>query len=132
MDTEFGDGGCSCGAVRFRVQGEPRRVGICHCLDCRKAHGAVFNAYAIFAKSQVEVRGELRGWEGSPDYSRRFCPACGSRVCGTGEGEELEVALGCFDTPGRYAPQYESWVVRREPWLAPLPVRQNPGNLPDA
>jgi hypothetical protein len=131
MDEQFGDGGCACGAVRFRVQGEPRRLGICHCLDCRKAHGAVFNAFAIFATAQVEMRGELRDWHGSPGYNRRYCASCGSRVCGTGAGDEIELALGSFDATDRYTPQYESWVGRREHWLAPLPVPQNPGNLPD-
>jgi hypothetical protein len=131
MDGNFGDGGCACGAVRFRVQGDPRRVGICHCLDCRKAHGSVFNAFAIFTTAQVEMRGELRDWHGSPGYNRRYCSACGSRVCGTGDGDEIELALGSFDAPGRYTPQYESWVGRREHWLTPLPVPQNPGNLPD-
>jgi hypothetical protein len=131
MDEIFGEGGCGCGAVRFRVEGEPVRVGICHCLDCRKAHASVFNAFAIFDVARVELRGELRDWESSPGYNRRFCARCGARVCGAGEGGEIELALGSFDQPGRYSPQYESWVVRREPWLAPLAVRQNPGNLPD-
>ena len=35
-------GGCLCGDVRLRASGEPYRVGICHCLDCRKHHGALF------------------------------------------------------------------------------------------
>ena len=35
-------GGCVCGKVRFEADGEPDRVGICHCLDCRKYHGALF------------------------------------------------------------------------------------------
>lgn len=37
-------GGCLCGDVRIVAQGAPYRVGICHCLDCRKHHGALFHA----------------------------------------------------------------------------------------
>ena len=41
-------GGCRCGKVRFEARGRPYRVGICHCLDCRKHHGALFYAAAVF------------------------------------------------------------------------------------
>ena len=39
-------GGCSCGAVRFELRGEPLKVGLCHCTKCRKATGSAFLAYA--------------------------------------------------------------------------------------
>ena len=42
------EGGCPCGSVRITAEGVPDRVGLCHCLDCRKHHGAVFFAAAIF------------------------------------------------------------------------------------
>ncbi len=41
-------GGCLCGTVKIEASGRPYRVGLCHCLDCRKHHGALFNASAIF------------------------------------------------------------------------------------
>ncbi len=44
--TRF-EGGCVCGAVRLVASGCPDRVGLCHCLDCRKHHGAVFFAAAV-------------------------------------------------------------------------------------
>ena len=42
-------GGCLCGAVRLIATGAPDRVGLCHCLDCRKHHGALFFAAAASA-----------------------------------------------------------------------------------
>jgi hypothetical protein len=48
-------GGCLCGDVRITASGEPYRVGICHCLDCRKHHGALFDASAIFPDEAVTV-----------------------------------------------------------------------------
>jgi hypothetical protein len=109
-------GGCACGAVRFQTRGEPDRVGLCHCMTCRKAHASAFNPFIVFAADQVEVTGETASWMSSPGYDRRFCPRCGARVLG-GNGGECEISLGSFDEPGEFAPQYESWVVRREPWL---------------
>ena len=51
-------GGCLCGNVRFVAWGLPYRVGICHCMDCRKHHGALFQASAIFPQNAVTVEGE--------------------------------------------------------------------------
>ncbi|MEM7464697.1 MAG: GFA family protein, partial [Pseudomonadota bacterium] len=51
-------GGCLCGKVRFTVTGNPDRVGVCHCQHCRRHHGALFHASAIFHKDAVTVEGE--------------------------------------------------------------------------
>lgn len=104
-------GGCLCGAVRLVARGKPDRVGVCHCLDCRKHHGALFYAAAIFPADAVAVSGETREFRG-----RHFCPRCGSSVFAVGEGE-VEVHLGALDEIGRFRPGYELWTVRREPWL---------------
>jgi hypothetical protein len=45
-------GGCLCGAIRITATGQPNRTGLCHCLDCRKHHGALFFAAAIFPAAQ--------------------------------------------------------------------------------
>lgn len=119
-------GGCLCGAVRFVARGQPQRVGVCHCLDCRKHHGAPFFAAAIFPEDAVEVTGTLQSYEG-----RAFCPTCGSSVLARSEGE-VELHLGALDDPGQFTPGYELWTIRREPWLAPIPgARQYARNRED-
>jgi hypothetical protein len=109
-------GGCLCGAVRLVAAGRPWRVGLCHCLDCRKHHGALFNAAAIYPADAVTVTGETRDYRG-----RHFCPRCGSSVLAR-TGDEVEVHLGALDAPGLLTPTYESWTGRREPWLPPFPL----------
>jgi hypothetical protein len=104
-------GGCLCGKVRIAASGQPKRVGICHCLDCRKHHGALFHASAIFPQAAVLVEGETGSYAG-----RHFCPACGSSVFAR-TGDEIEVNLGSFDTPDAFRPTYELWTIRRESWL---------------
>ncbi len=86
-------GGCLCGDVRLKASGEPLRVGICHCLDCRKHHGALFYAAAVFPEAAVTVTGAVSDYEG-----RCFCPRCGSSVFAR-SGDELEVHLGTLDAP---------------------------------
>ena len=53
MTDDPATGGCPCGAVRIAAAGAPWRVGLCHCLDCRKHHGAPFFAAAIFPHGTV-------------------------------------------------------------------------------
>jgi hypothetical protein len=110
------EGGCLCGAVRIEAVGRPYRVGVCHCLDCRKHHGALFYAAAIFPQGAVAVEGETRDYRG-----RHFCPRCGSSVF-AGDAEEIEVHLGTLDAPDQALPTYELWTVRREGWLPPFPL----------
>jgi hypothetical protein len=108
-------GGCLCGDVRVVASGRPDRVGVCHCLDCRKHHGALFHASAIFAEDAVEVEGEAKEYE-----RHAFCPRCGSSVFSRSPGE-IEVHLGSLDAPDRLTPTYELWTIRRESWLPPFP-----------
>jgi len=109
-------GGCLCGSVRVVASGRPYRVGVCHCLDCRKHHGAVFHASAVFAQDAVTIEGATQDYDG-----RFFCPRCGSSVFSR-SGDEIDVNLGCLDAPDQLQPTYELWTVRRESWLPPFPV----------
>ena len=109
-------GGCLCGDVRFVASGRPYRVGLCHCMDCRKHHGALFHASAIFPEDAVTVSGETRDFAG-----RFFCPRCGSSVFGR-TGDEIELSLGALDEIDPFAPTYELWTIRRESWLPDFPL----------
>ena len=120
-------GGCLCGAVRLSAEGEPCRVGICHCDDCRRHHGAPFFAAAIFPATAVTITGEPRSHAG-----RFFCGTCGSSVFARSE-KEIEVHLGALDDARDLATSYELWTIRRASWLPPFPGLQSyPGNRPDA
>ena len=113
--TEF-TGGCLCGAIRITATGLPNRVGICHCLDRRKHHGALFHASAIFPQTAVTISGETRAYRG-----RHFCPTCGSSVFSQTD-DEIEVNLGSLDAPNQLRPGYELWTIRRETWLPLFPL----------
>lgn len=108
-------GGCLCGALRIEARGRPLRVGVCHCLDCRKHHGALFHASAIFPETAITVTGTAHSFAG-----RFFCPTCGSPVFSR-TGAEVEVHLGTLDAPDQFVPGYELWTIRRESWLPPFP-----------
>jgi hypothetical protein len=84
-------------------------------MDCRKHHGALFHASAIFPEDAVTVEGETGAFAG-----RHFCPRCGSSVFSRSD-DEIEVNLGSLDTPDQLRPTYELWACRREAWLPPFP-----------
>ena len=108
------NGGCLCGALRISVRGQPDRVGLCHCLDCRKFHGTLFHASAVYPQDAVTVDGAFGDYDG-----RCFCPTCGSLVFSK-SGDEINIDLGTLDDPNRFTPTYELWVTRRETWLPPF------------
>jgi hypothetical protein len=112
-------GGCLCGEVRIDAVGQPYRVGLCHCLDCRKHHGALFFGAAIFPENAVTITGETSAYKG-----RHFCARCGSSLFNR-FGDEVEVHLGALDAPDRLTPTYECWTVRREAWLPEFPLARH-------
>jgi hypothetical protein len=109
-------GGCQCGSVRYEVSGEPLRVGICHCTDCRQTSGSAFTFFAIWPRSAFRSTSHVATFKG-----RSFCPNCGGKVFSL-TPTEAEIMVGSLDdAPSGLVPQYELWTPRREGWLHALP-----------
>jgi hypothetical protein len=122
MSDNIHTGGCACGKFRFEARGEPYRVGVCHCLTCRKAHGAPFSFFLVFPTESVGVDGDVLLFRSSDRGERYACRACGSQAYSHyGRPDELYLYAGSFDEPGLWQPSYELWIRRREPWLPEFP-----------
>ena len=96
---------CVCGQLQITVTGEPRGVGVCHCLACQRRTGSVFAALASFA-APYTVTGEATEYVRTGDqgarFTFRFCPVCGTNLFHTEEGLEdarVSVAVGAFADP---------------------------------
>jgi hypothetical protein len=113
---------CSCGQLRIEVTGEPRGVGVCHCLECQRRTGSVFAALASF-RAPFAVTGRATEYVRTGDegarFRFRFCPVCGSTVFHTEEGVEgsVGVAVGAFADPSFPPPQVSVYDWRRHPWV---------------
>jgi hypothetical protein len=114
---------CSCGQLRIEVQGEPRGVGVCHCLACQRRTGSVFAALASFA-APYKVSGVateyVRIGDQGAKFRFRFCPVCGTTLFHTEEGYEhlsVSVAVGAFADPGFPPPQVSVYGCRRHAWV---------------
>src|SRR5262245_63431308 len=102
---------CCCGQLRIEVQGEPRGVGVCHCLACQRRTGSVFAALASFA-APYEVVGTateyVRVGDRGAKFTFRFCPVCGTTVFHTEEGHgksSVRVAVGALTDPSLPPPE---------------------------
>jgi len=113
---------CHCGQLRIEVHGEPRGVGVCHCLACQQRTGSVFAALASFA-GPYKVFGKateyVRAGDQGARFRFRFCPVCGSTVFHTEEGHEgsVSVAVGALADPSFPAPQVSVYECRRHSWV---------------
>ena len=73
-------GQCYCGNVQVAVSGPAAVSGYCHCLDCRKWHGAPINAFSVWPSSGVNIEGETLMSEQSDASGRLSCRVCGGCV----------------------------------------------------
>lgn len=125
---------CSCGQLSVRVQGEPLRVSVCHCLACQRRTGSVFGAQARFAREGASFQGESRAWSRTGDDGGRatfhFCPTCGATVWYEIEGydtAQVAIPVGAFADPGFPAPRVSVYEERRHAWVSlPEGVEHHP------
>ncbi len=114
------EGGCHCGAVRFRVEGKPLWVVHCHCDDCRNTSAAPVSTFVGVRDTDFTVtKGERRAYASSPGVARSFCAACGTPL--TYEGArfpgEVHILIGALDEPARFTPRAHVHTVDQLPWL---------------
>jgi len=116
--TEEQAGGCLCGAIRYRVRGEAMARTLCHCESCRRATGGVTVAWAVFRRTAVNVRGEVREFSSSPGIYWGSCPDCGSLVTYRRDSrpDHIDITTATLDDPGRFPPTVEIWTGERIAW----------------
>jgi hypothetical protein len=119
---------CRCGQLRASVTGEPVRVSVCHCLNCKKRSGSAFAVQARWPKAQVVIDGQSKTFVKVADSGNRatfhFCPDCGSDVYYEIDGkfddkfnELVAIPLGAFDDPFFLSPQFSVWESHKHDWL---------------
>jgi len=112
------EGGCLCGAVRFRTDGEPVNVRICHCRTCQKAMGSPFYARALFEARALTVEGETAFYPSSATLERVFCKTCGTRLFSRrSNGTAIGIALATFDDRNAFQPSEHIWVSEKIEWV---------------
>lgn len=114
------EGGCLCGGVRFRLEGEPLVSDYCHCRMCQRGAGAPVVAWGTWpAERFAWTRGEPATFASSPRGERSFCASCGTSLTFVDltDPGRIDVTLASLDDPAAFPPRRHIWTASRVPWL---------------
>ena len=115
---------CSCGQLAAICQGDPVRVSVCHCLDCKRRTGSAFSNNARFLDENVTFEGRSQEYTRISDAGSRvtysFCPECGTTVHYRIDAQPglTAIPVGAFadlDFPAPFLSYYHE--SRRYPWV---------------
>ena len=118
------EGGCSCGAVRYRLNGDPLFVHCCHCLSCQRQTGSAFVINILIEAERVEITaGEPRSVEVPRDDGSVqeifHCPDCQVAVYSRyGHRGIYFLRAGTLDDPASVSPDVHIFVRSKLPWVA--------------
>ncbi|MEM7225667.1 MAG: GFA family protein [Pseudomonadota bacterium] len=122
--TEIHEGGCQCGAVRYRFTGRPQTLYLCHCRDCQKQSASAFGMSLWVARENFEiVQGTpkvwIRGAASGGQVICSFCPECGSRLfhAGAPDSEVVSLKAGSLDDTSWLKPAGHLWTKSAQPWM---------------
>ncbi|MCW2998373.1 MAG: hypothetical protein JWN65_1922 [Solirubrobacterales bacterium] len=133
-------GHCLCGAMTYRVDGDPIMTVVCHCDDCQRQGGGAFSVNVIADRAAVRVEGTTMttyttvGTDTGQERERQFCSTCGSPVL-TLLAEAPQWAIlkaGTLDDRSALAPALELWCDSAQSWVgeAAEGSGQHPRGLP--
>ena len=118
------DGGCACGAVRYRLASEPLFVHCCHCLNCQRQTGSAFVINLLIEADRVDLLSgdpvpvDVPRDDGSSQRIFR-CPTCQVAVYSEyGRPEVLFVRAGTLDDPSEVEPDVHIYTRSKLDWLA--------------
>ena len=122
MTAKSFSGGCQCGAVRYRIEGEIRYPHLCHCRMCQKASGNYFVPLGASGRDAFALtRGEPSWFQSSQHVRRGFCGKCGTPLFyDIPDMDFINVTLGSLDNPQKIAPEAQSNLAEKMKWFSLL------------
>ena len=118
------EGGCACGAVRYRLTSEPLFVHCCHCLNCQRQTGSAFVVNVLIEADRVELlEGEPQPVavprSGGKKQKIWRCPTCQIAVFSQYTRRHIRfVRAGTLDDPSTVTPDAHIFTRSKVPWVA--------------
>ena len=123
--TDTLEGGCACGAVRYRLESAPMFVHCCHCRDCQRQTGSAFVLNALIETDRVALLSGAPTPVAVPTDSGRpheifRCPTCQTAVWSDygRRGVLRFVRVGTLDDPAALPPDVHIYTRSKLPWIA--------------
>lgn len=114
------EGGCLCGAIRYRVDGTIESVGHCHCNSCRRSAGAAFVTWFTVDRQRFAwTTGRPKQFASSRGVKREFCGDCGTELAYSNEksADSNDVTLGSLECAADHSANRHIWIADKLPWL---------------
>jgi hypothetical protein len=114
------EGGCCCGALRYRLNQPPFASMVCHCRTCRRVAAAPVVGWVTVARDAFEVtQGEPAVFHSSPSVTRRFCRDCGTHLTyeTADDTSYIDVSTCSLGDPDAFPPTHHSWLSHDLAWV---------------
>ncbi len=115
------EGGCHCGSVRYRVEGEAITHALCHCTDCRRHSGAPMVGWTMYPATAVKViKGNVKICKSSEHGRRHFCEHCGTGLFYFNEHilpGIIDIQSATYDNPNVVPARAHIQVAERIDWM---------------
>jgi hypothetical protein len=118
------EGGCACGAVRYRLESAPMFVHCCHCRDCQRQTGSAFVLNALIETDRITLlAGDPEPVPVPTDSGRPHdiwrCPACRTALWSnySGRAQLRFVRVGTLDDPKALPPDVHIYTRSKLPWI---------------
>lgn len=135
--AELLEGGCLCGAVRYRLDRKITDAGYCHCRMCQQSSGAPVLAWVTVPVEAFQyIKGTVSVYRSSAKYQREFCGNCGAQILfrKSADPAAVDITIASLDDPESVKPEYHIWTMSRIPWFETddaLPRHEGPNSEED-
>lgn len=119
------EGGCACGATRYKLTNTPLIVHACHCRDCQRLSGSAFATNIWIERCFVEANDAplasmtVPAGSGKPQEIFR-CARCGTALWSkyhAAPGDTVLLRAGTLDHPEAAAPDVHIFTRSKQPWF---------------
>ena len=122
--SDIREGGCVCGAARYKIELSGHETGNCHCTDCRRQSGAPYLMFSTVPIDHFRWLKKPKGkFQASPLANRLFCEQCGTFLQWeeVGQPQRRDISTASLDDPTGLAPSYEIYTKSRMEGVSPVP-----------